>query len=67
MTPKPVGNPAEPQWIKSSYSASNSNDCVEIATAPGTVHVRDSKDPQGPQFAFTSQAWAEFVVYAANS
>jgi hypothetical protein len=66
MTPKPVGNPSEPQWIKSSYSASNSNDCVEIATAPGTVHVRDSKDPQGPQFAFTSQAWAEFVSYAAK-
>lgn len=31
-------------WFKSSYSSNgNEGDCVEIATAPGTTHVRDSK------------------------
>jgi len=52
------------QWFKSSYSGSNDNDCVEAATTPGTVHVRDSKDTSGPQLAFTPRAWAEFISYA---
>ncbi|MER5486147.1 DUF397 domain-containing protein [Streptomyces sp. NPDC002812] len=29
---------------KSSYSASDSNDCVEIAVLPEAILVRDSKD-----------------------
>ncbi|WP_445284747.1 DUF397 domain-containing protein [Streptomyces sp. DSM 118148] len=28
---------------KSSYSGTNGDDCVEVATASGAVHVRDSK------------------------
>ena len=40
-------------WFKSSYSSSASGDCVEVATCPDTVHVRDSKDKQGPQLALT--------------
>jgi hypothetical protein len=50
-------------WIKSTYSGSNDNDCVEAAASPGTVHVRDSKNVQGPRLAFSSRAWAEFVSY----
>jgi hypothetical protein len=35
---------SELHWHKSSYSSSNeSGDCVEIATDPPTIHVRDSK------------------------
>lgn len=41
--------PPELLWFKSSYSdSSNPNDCVEVATSPGTVHVRDSKNVHGP-------------------
>ena len=54
------------EWIKSSYSGSNDNDCVEAAATPGTVHVRDSKDTRGPQLAFTPRAWAEFVSYSLS-
>ncbi|GAA2233706.1 MULTISPECIES: DUF397 domain-containing protein [Kitasatospora] len=53
-------------WFKSSYSGTQSSDCIEVAACPGTVHVRDSKDKDGPQLAFTPAAWAEFVAYAAR-
>ncbi|WP_399888366.1 DUF397 domain-containing protein [Streptomyces sp. BBFR51] len=54
-------------WFKSSYSSSSEGDsCVEIATAPATVHVRDSKNLDGPQLAFAPAAWAGFLPYAVE-
>ncbi|WP_326578752.1 DUF397 domain-containing protein [Streptomyces sp. NBC_00487] len=54
-------------WFKSSYSdGTNGESCVEIAHAPGTVHIRDSKDIRLPQLALTPTAWADFVSYAAG-
>ncbi|MCX4447427.1 DUF397 domain-containing protein [Streptomyces sp. NBC_01789] len=56
------------EWFKSSYSdSSDGHDCVEVAAAPGAVHVRDSKDLSVPQLAFGESAWAGFVSYAAGS
>ncbi|MEU9857609.1 DUF397 domain-containing protein [Streptomyces sp. NPDC047974] len=52
-------------WFKSSYSSGSGDDCVEVATCPSTVHVRDSKVPDGPQFAVASDAWTEFVARLA--
>jgi hypothetical protein len=67
MTLKPsVGDGSELEWFKSSYSGANDNDCVEVAAAPGTVHVRDSKDVRGPRLVFGPGAWAGFVSYAAR-
>ncbi|MFI6059053.1 DUF397 domain-containing protein [Streptomyces sp. NPDC051286] len=58
----------ELKWFKSSYSdSSDGNDCVEIATTPSTIHVRDSKNTQGPRLAVAPDAWADFVTYAAGS
>jgi len=55
-------------WFKSSYSGGNDGEsCVEIAAAPGTVHVRDSKTVEGPRFAVAPAAWADFVTYASQS
>lgn len=55
-------------WFKSSYSDGTEGDsCVEIAVTPGTVHVRDSKNPLGPRLALTPGAWADFVSYASES
>jgi hypothetical protein len=55
-------------WFKSSYSSGSEGDsCVEIAVAPSTVHVRDSKSIGGPQLALPSGAWADFVAYASGS
>jgi hypothetical protein len=54
-------------WRKSSHSSNESAECVEVAACSGTVHVRDSKDPEGPQHAFTPTEWSAFVTYAAES
>ncbi|POX55404.1 DUF397 domain-containing protein [Streptomyces sp. Ru71] len=62
-----AGDTSELAWFKSSYSGGNDgNSCVEIAHAPGTVHVRDSKHTTGPQLALTATAWANFVTYASG-
>ncbi|MCS0639501.1 DUF397 domain-containing protein [Streptomyces sp. LP05-1] len=50
-------------WHKSSHSGSSGDDCVEIATCPTTVHIRDSKDKQGPQLALTPSVWTTFLTH----
>lgn len=52
-------------WKKSSYSGDGSN-CLEIAAAPATVHVRDSKNTGGPLLAVAPEAWAAFLAYAIS-
>jgi hypothetical protein len=63
-----AGDASELAWFKSSYSGGNDgNSCVELALTPGTVHVRDSKDTEGPRITFTPDTWAAFVPYASGS
>ncbi|MFD8370475.1 DUF397 domain-containing protein [Streptomyces sp. NPDC059688] len=63
-----TGDASDLTWFKSSYSGGTDGEsCVEVATAPGMVHVRDSKTIGGPQLALTSDAWADFVAYASGS
>ncbi|MFF8394517.1 DUF397 domain-containing protein [Streptomyces sp. NPDC016172] len=63
-----AGDTSELAWFKSSYSGGNDgNSCVEIAVTPGTVHVRDSKNVEGPRLAITPRAWADFLPCAAES
>lgn len=54
-------------WFKSSYSSSGDGDCVEVATLPTTIHVRDSKNTTGPQLALSPTTWTEFVEFAARA
>lgn len=54
-----------PSWRKSSYSNSSSN-CVEVSGQPGTVAVRDSKDPHGPALAFRPASWQAFTRSIRN-
>ncbi|QPP08735.1 DUF397 domain-containing protein [Streptomyces bathyalis] len=66
MTSQPTASDSSNlAWFKSSYSGSNDNDCVEAAATTSTVHVRDSKNSDGPQLAFPADAWSEFVSFAA--
>jgi hypothetical protein len=48
-------------WRKSTYSDTEGSNCVEVAPTPHTVHVRDSKDPDGPVLSFAHPAWTEFI------
>ncbi|MFB7651805.1 MULTISPECIES: DUF397 domain-containing protein [unclassified Streptomyces] len=49
-------------WFKSSYSSSgDGNDCVEVAITPATIHIRDSKRPDGPRLAVAPAVWTAFV------
>ncbi len=50
------------EWRKSSYSAQSEGNCVEVATLPNGVAVRDSKDPNGPVLRFTAQEWRAFLA-----
>ena len=55
-------------WVKSTYSSSIN--CLEwrksghssSINCAGGVHVRDSKDTDGPVLAFPAGAWREFTA-----
>jgi len=62
-----AGDPSELAWFKSTYSSgTDGNSCIEIATTPGTIHVRDSKHTAGPRLSLSPEAWADFVPYASE-
>ena len=48
------------KWFKSSYSDDEGADCVEVAFATA-IHVRDSKNPVGPELHLTAPAWTAFL------
>ncbi|MEU6077111.1 DUF397 domain-containing protein [Micromonospora sp. NPDC047074] len=60
MTPTINAALAVARWRKSSRSG-DEGACVEMAVLPGTIAVRDSKDPSGPALLFPPAAWAAFV------
>ncbi|CAM5521385.1 toxin [Streptomyces xanthochromogenes] len=49
-------------WRKSSYSGSEGGACVEMAAHPAAVHVRDSKNPEGPTLTLDPAAWRGFLT-----
>jgi hypothetical protein len=53
-------------WRKSSYSDSEGAECVEVAEATAAVHIRDSKDPEGPILTVPRGGWTDFLRYAAE-
>ncbi|MFY1678821.1 DUF397 domain-containing protein [Streptomyces sp. WMMC905] len=53
-------------WFKSSYSGAEGGQCIEVAATPDTVHVRDSKQPNGPILNVSPRAWTSLVQSTAN-
>ncbi|XVQ09887.1 DUF397 domain-containing protein [Spirillospora sp. CA-255316] len=49
------------QWRKASRSGSNGGHCVEVASTPSTILIRDSKDPEGPKLPITRQDFRRFT------
>ncbi|MFB4425904.1 DUF397 domain-containing protein [Streptomyces sp. NPDC006978] len=54
------------RWSKSSYSGAEGGQCVEVAESLGAVHVRDSKQLDGPMLTVGVRAWAGFLGLAAS-
>jgi hypothetical protein len=50
------------EWRKSSYSGGNGGDCIEVASLPDAVAVRDTKNREGAKLTFTPDAWREFTA-----
>jgi len=48
-------------WRKSSYSGANGGQCVETASAAGTVMVRDTTNRDGGSLEFSVVAWSRFI------
>lgn len=53
-------------WTKSSHST-DEGECVEVAHTPAAIHIRDSKNPEGPTLRVTPGAWADFLAKAATT
>ncbi|WP_432104539.1 DUF397 domain-containing protein [Streptomyces sp. bgisy091] len=51
----------EPVWLKSSYSGSSGDNCVEVAVCSGAVLVRDSKDVRKQHLVVDRWAWFAFL------
>ncbi|CAL9624151.1 DUF397 domain-containing protein [Streptomyces griseomycini] len=67
MSLKPLtGDGTAMVWRKSSHSNPDGAACVEVATTPHTVHVRDSKHIEGPRLTFTPAQWSAFLPYASG-
>ncbi|MER6565372.1 DUF397 domain-containing protein [Streptomyces sp. NPDC001093] len=47
-------------WFKSSYSDNEGGNCVEVAFAT-RIHIRDSKNPTGPEIRLPAPAWSAFI------
>jgi hypothetical protein len=54
--------PTHDNWRKSSYSGDgDGNTCVEIATSPTRIAVRDSKAPARAILTFPAEAFGQFI------
>ncbi|MEU1514712.1 DUF397 domain-containing protein [Streptomyces sp. NPDC005811] len=54
-------------WRKSTYSSGEGGECLELATCtPHTIHLRDSKHPDGPRLTLSSPAWGEFLAFCVR-
>ncbi|MEU8971572.1 DUF397 domain-containing protein [Streptomyces monashensis] len=55
-------------WFKSSYSSGEGGECVEVATSPTAIHVRDSKQnpATAPTLIVPPAAWQAFLDLAQS-
>ncbi|GHB55946.1 hypothetical protein GCM10010377_53840 [Streptomyces viridiviolaceus] len=50
-------------WRKSTYSGGGEGDtCVEVATLPSRIAIRDSKAPTQAALSFPTETFANFIA-----
>jgi hypothetical protein len=54
------------EWRKSTYSTDQGN-CVEAASVPDAIAIRDSKNPNGPNLAFAPESWEAYTSHVKAS
>ncbi|MFE2377563.1 DUF397 domain-containing protein [Streptomyces sp. NPDC059398] len=54
-------------WHKSSHSGSDGGNCLEVAAHPAAIHIRDSKNTEGPTLTLTPAAWSAFARFATST
>jgi hypothetical protein len=59
-------NTAALAWFKSSYSGSEGGNCIEVATHPTAVHVRDSKNPDAAHLTVSPATWTAFLGHTTK-
>lgn len=52
-------------WHKSSRCQWG-GDCVEVADAGASVHIRDSKNAEGPVLVVATEQWIAFLRMVTN-
>lgn len=52
----------EANWRKSTYSGGQGGECVEVASIPERVAVRDTTNRAGDTLAFPAATWQAFVT-----
>jgi len=51
-------------WRKATYSSGQGDNCVEVASTPGHVTVRDTKDNgNGPVLRVSPADWSRFMKH----
>ncbi|MBT2392316.1 DUF397 domain-containing protein [Streptomyces sp. ISL-1] len=56
----------ELHWHKSTHSAGDGGECIEVAVDGEAVLIRDSKNAQGPRLTVRQTHWTRFVRFAAD-
>ncbi|MCT2545940.1 MULTISPECIES: DUF397 domain-containing protein [Streptomyces] len=49
-------------WFEYSRGGDGGGACAEVAAHPAAVHVRDSRNPEGPALALPPAAWTAFTA-----
>lgn len=61
-----MGDLEEPCVIWRKSTASNTNGCVEVAVADGSVLIRDSANPDGVVLRLPPAVWSAFLARARS-
>jgi len=53
-------------WRKATYSGDSGGNCVEVASAPGLVMIRDTTNRDGVTLAVPPAAWRRLLAAARH-